>query len=59
MVHADPDHSHDERRAILIGHSEKGRLLLVSFANRGSTIRIISARLTTRRERERYEKDAN
>ena len=59
MIHSDPDHSHDERRGILVGHSERGRLLLVSFAHRGSSIRIISARVTTRREREQYEEDAN
>jgi len=59
LVHSDPDHSHDEQRGILVGHSEKGRLLLVSFAYRGSSIRIISARVTTRREREQYEEDAN
>ena len=58
-VHSDPDHSHDERRGILVGHSERGRLLLVSFAYRESSIRIISARVTTRREREKYEEDAN
>jgi len=59
MVHSDPDHSHDERRSILIGHSDEGRLLLVSYVYRESTIRIISARVATRRERERYEEDAN
>jgi len=59
IVHADPDHSHDERRGILVGHSERGRLLLVSFAYRESSIRVISARLATRREREKYEEDAN
>jgi uncharacterized DUF497 family protein len=58
-VHADPDHSHDEDRGILIAHSERGRLMLVSFAYRGSRIRIISARLTTRHEREKYEEDSD
>jgi uncharacterized DUF497 family protein len=59
MIHSDPDHSQDERRGILVGHSESGRLLLVSFAHRGSSIRIISARVPTKREREQYEEDAN
>ena len=58
-VHSDPDHSYDESRGILVGHSEKKRLLLVSFAYRGRNIRIISARTTTRREREKYEEDSN
>jgi uncharacterized DUF497 family protein len=55
MMHSDPDHSLSERRALLTGHSGRGRLLLVSFTDRGSTIRIISARLLTRRERRKYE----
>jgi uncharacterized DUF497 family protein len=55
MVHPDPDHSTDESRAIIIGQSSRGHLLLVSFTDRGSTIRIISARSTTRRERLDYE----
>jgi uncharacterized protein len=55
MVHSDPDHSHGEPRAILIGHSTSRRLLLVSFAERAGRLRIISARATTRRERRDYE----
>jgi uncharacterized DUF497 family protein len=33
-IHSDPDHSEAEARAILIGHSTGGRLLLVSFTDR-------------------------
>ena len=52
----DPDHSNvGEARYILVGQSERGRLLAVSHAERGTTIRIISARPATRREREQYE----
>jgi len=52
----DPDHSSPaERRYILIGRSARGRLLVVSHAERGTAIRIISARPATRREREQYE----
>jgi uncharacterized DUF497 family protein len=41
----DPDHSGArESRYILVGQSERGRLLAVSHAERGTTIRIISAR---------------
>jgi hypothetical protein len=54
-IHDDPDHSVSERRDIIIGHSIQGRLLLVSFADSGSTIRLISARPVTRRERRDYE----
>jgi hypothetical protein len=55
MMHSDPDHSLTEGRALLTGHSGNGRLLLVSFTDRGSSIRIISARPLTRRERRKYE----
>ena len=40
----DPDHSGGERRFVSIGYSSGGRLLVVSHAERGSSIRIISAR---------------
>jgi len=54
-IHADPDHSAIERRDIIVGHSLRGQLLVVSFTNRGSKIRLISARPTTRHERHDYE----
>lgn len=46
----DPDHSDVEERELLIGHSNVGRLLLVSYTLRGRYIRIISARRATKRE---------
>jgi uncharacterized DUF497 family protein len=52
---ADPDHSVGERRFITFGVSNLGRLLVVSHNDDGSTIRIISARLATRREWKIYE----
>jgi uncharacterized DUF497 family protein len=51
----DPDHSHDERRYLIIGESRQGRLLLVSYTERGNVIRLISAREATRTERKVYE----
>lgn len=51
----DPEHSQDERREIIVGHSDKQRLLLVSFVERPRRVRIISARRATRRERHDYE----
>ncbi len=51
----DPDHSAEERRFLIIGHSEQGRLLFVSHTDDGETVRIISAREPTRGEREAYE----
>lgn len=53
----DPDHSVVEQREILVGRSFRNRLLLVSFTERGDTIRIISARLATRAERARHEEE--
>lgn len=50
----DPDHSDDEDREILLGHSEQGRLLTVSYTLRDDVIRIISARKATNHEAEDY-----
>lgn len=55
----DPDHSAEERRFLIIGRSLKGRLLFVSHADDGETVRIISAREPTRGERESYERESN
>jgi hypothetical protein len=51
----DPDHSVGEHRYIIIGESQKGRLLIVSYTERGDVIRLISAREVTGSEREIYE----
>jgi uncharacterized protein len=51
----DPDHSKGEERLITFGLSTAGRLLVVAHAERGEAIRIISARLATRHERQIYE----
>jgi len=50
----DPDHSTDEDRYFLQGVSSFGRLLVVAHTDRAARIRIISARLATRRERRSY-----
>ncbi len=52
-----PDHSVGEYRYLLIGMSERKRLLVVAHAERRDIIRIISARLATRRERAMYEEE--
>ena len=54
----DPDHSGDERRELVIGHSADQRLLVVSFTERERRTRIISARLATARERKAYEENS-
>lgn len=53
----DPDHSEGERRELIIGHSAKQRLLVVSFTERQSRTRIISARSATAHERRDYEEN--
>ena len=54
-IHDDPDHSQTERREIIVGHSSRGRLLLIAFTERKSATRLISARETTSQERKDYE----
>jgi hypothetical protein len=51
----DPDHSDGEHRYIIIGQSQHGRLLMVSYTETNDTIRIISSRELTPTEREAYE----
>jgi uncharacterized protein len=50
----DPDHSEDEDRYLIVGESSQGRLLIVAYTERGSKIRLISARETTKAERNLY-----
>jgi uncharacterized protein len=51
----DPDHSEYEERYLIVGESNRGRLLIVSYTERGDSMRLISAREVTRTEREVYE----
>jgi uncharacterized protein len=51
----DPDHSEDEERYIIVGQSQQGRLLVVSYTERRDRIRLISAREATRMEKNAYE----
>ncbi len=51
----DPDHSAGEERYLLLGVSDRNRLVVVAFAERSPRTRIISARLAARRERRQYE----
>jgi len=53
----DPDHSVDEQRFLLLGLSNRRRLLVVAHSERGEPIRIISARRADRRERRTYEEE--
>lgn len=51
----DPDHAAEEYRHLTLGTSSRGRLLIVSHADRGDRIRIISAREMTSGEIKNYE----
>ena len=51
----DPRHSESEERSVLLGLSERQRLLAVMFTERADAIRLLSARRATRRERRDYE----
>ncbi|HJT78017.1 MAG TPA: BrnT family toxin [Gemmataceae bacterium] len=54
----DPLHSEKEDRFVTLGESSRRRLLVVVSTERGGRIRIISARVATRRERKDYEENA-
>ncbi|WP_445247556.1 BrnT family toxin [Microcoleus sp. OTE_8_concoct_300] len=51
----DPDHSEEEDRYIIVGESQQGNLLIVSYTERADLIRLIRARKVTRVERKVYE----
>jgi uncharacterized protein len=52
----DPQHSIGERRFLILRYSTVNRLLLVVHCDRGSNIRLISARPATPSERRNYER---
>ncbi len=51
----DPDHSVNEHRFLTFGLSRTGKAIIVSHTERDKSMRIISARLMTKRERKIYE----
>ena len=56
----DEIHSVDEEREIIIGHSNRNRILLVCFTERKKeVIRLFSARRATKKEKVDYEENAN
>jgi len=55
FIFDDEEHSEEELREIIVGHSNRNRLLVVSFTERNDVIRIISDRKADREEREDYE----
>jgi uncharacterized DUF497 family protein len=50
----DPDFEAEDR-FLTVGSDPRGRVLVVAYTWRGDTVRIISARKATRRERRQYE----
>jgi uncharacterized protein len=57
LLMPDPDHSTDELRYVVLGMSNRQRLLVVAFAERPPRTRVISARRARRREWRRYEEE--
>jgi uncharacterized DUF497 family protein len=57
VTYDDPDHSVNEDRLLIVGHSTRERILVVSYMYRADRIRIISARSATPRERRKHEED--
>ncbi len=58
-IFEDAEHSENERREIIIGHSDRQNLILVSFIEDGEWVRLITARKATRTERKDYEENVN
>lgn len=58
VIFDDEAHSDEEHRELIVGHSDRQRLLIVSFTERDDAIRIISARHATHQERRDYEEYA-
>ena len=58
-IQQDPRHSVEEERYVLLGVSLRRTLLAVMYVERGATIRLVSAREATRRERKYYEETSH
>jgi uncharacterized protein len=57
VTYPDPDHSTSEHRFITVGMSSAGQVLIVAHVDRNEHVRIISARKTTKRERQHHEEN--
>lgn len=58
IAYKDVFHSKKEERLILLGKTKNGRLLYTVYTLRGKKIRIISSRMTNKKEVRLYEKKA-
>lgn len=54
VVRKDSKHSRVERRHIVIGKTNQGRILFISFTVRQDRVRVISARMVNKKERKYY-----
>ena len=57
LVFDDIKHSSVEKRFILLGKSIESRILLIGFTYRKDKIRIITARVASKKEKAIYEKE--
>ena len=58
FVFDDVEHTRKEQRALIIGHTSKNKVIIVSFTERDQHIRIISARKATKKEKQDYEENS-
>lgn len=58
FIFDDEEHSRTEKRALIIGHTNKNKIIIVSFTERNQHIRIISARRATKKEKQDYEENS-
>lgn len=58
FVFDDEEHSKAEHRELIIEHTNKNKIILVSFTERDQHIRIISARKATKKEKQDYEENS-
>ncbi|HWF45087.1 MAG TPA: BrnT family toxin [Candidatus Kapabacteria bacterium] len=52
--YGDNIHSSNEERKIIMGKTDTGRAVLISFTHRGQKVRVISSRWMGRRDRKRF-----
>ena len=57
LTFADPEHSLQEQRFLIMRESARGRLLVISYTDRKDITRLISVRPATREERKAYESE--
>lgn len=57
FIAPDPDNSSEEIREWIMGSSHRQRVLVVVYTTRGESIRLISARKATTKEKKQYEEE--